>query len=101
MEAEGEIMLAFQLSLLAFGGVVGLLIASGLRRRRLDWDVVSRASGLIVFGFIAATWIGCSFMLFDGSLLWIFIGCSLEINIPPLIVIATRPIVPKSVDRNA
>jgi len=89
-------MVIFQVALLAFGVVGGLLFA--LRLRRQPWGTISRSRAVFAFGGGAAAWIAFAAIALPAPFSWEFVGTALALYLPILIAILGSRAEPASGD---
>ena len=89
-------MVIFQVALLTFGVVGGLLLA--LRLRRQPWGTISRSRAAIAFGGGAAAWIAFAAIALPAPFSWVFVGTALALYLPTLIVVVSSRAEPASGD---
>src|SRR5262245_62106134 len=84
-QGQGVVMLVFQVALLSFGVVAGLLLAWLLPRIPMTGD--ARARNAIAFGAGAAAFIFFAAITFAPPMSWVLMGTVLALYVPSLIVI--------------
>jgi hypothetical protein len=89
-------MVIFQVALLAFGVVGGLLFA--LRLRRQPWSTISRSRAIFAFGGGVAAWIAFAAIALPAPFSWVFVGTALALYLPTLIMIVSSRAQPASGD---